>query len=304
MMNIRSYVVYISLCLSLLFMPSLYAADTFTVSGNPNAPPVVWEQYQELVGLGPDLVKSIFNELEIPYEFKIFENWQDIQQKISSGEIDMLVYTVKNKERETFLLFSDPYLSQPTVILVKKGQEFSFSSWDSLIGKKGVGTIGDSYGQSFDEFSKEKLEIRYYQIERALQAIRLGEADYLLIDLYTALIYTGLLQGENAVSILDPAVATQDFHFGVRKDSGLVKYLPQINKKLDEKLRNNEIADILLSHYDAWQATIKKRTSFFDAQKKIRTDEQADYLKEQAERAKQQILKTMIEREQLPAAVN
>ena len=303
-MNIRHLTVHISTLLFLLFTPTLYAADAFTVSGNPNAPPVVWEQYQELVGLGPDLVKSIFNELNIPYEFKIFGSWQNVQQKISSGEIDMLVYTDKNKDRETFLLFSDPYLSQPTVLLVKKGQEFIFSSWDSLIGKKGVGIIGESYGQPFDEFSREKLDMQYYQIERALQALSLLEADYLLIDLYTALIYTGLLQGENAVSILDPAVTTQDFYFGISKDSELVNYLPQINNKLDEKLKNNEIGDILLSHYDAWQKTIRKRSRFFDAQKKIRTDEQADYLKEQTEMAKQQIMKTMIDREGLPAAAN
>ena len=216
----------------------------------------------------------------------------------------MLVSTYKNKDRETFLLFSDPYLSQPTVILVKKGQEFNFSSWDSLIGKKGVSNIGESFGQTFDEFIKEKLDVQYYQIERALQAISLGEADYMLIDLYTALIYTGLLQGEDAVSILDPAVTTQDFHFGIRKGSELANYLPQINKKLDEKLKNNEIADILLSHYDAWQKTIRKRASFYDAQKKIRTEEQADYLKEQTEMARQQILKTMIDREGMPAAAN
>ncbi len=303
-MNIRHFTIHISTFLFLLFTPSLYAADAFTVSGNPNAPPVVWEQYQELVGLGPDLVKSIFDDLDIPYEFKIFGSWQNVQQKIRSGEIDMLVYTDKNKDREPFLLYSDPYLSQPTVLLVKKGREFIFSSWDALIGKKGVGIIGESYGQPFDEFSREKLDMQYYQIDRALRALSLLEADYLLIDLYTALIYTGLLQGENAVSILDPAVTSQDFSFGIRKDSELANYLPQINNKLDEKLKNNEIGDTLLSHYDAWQKTIRKRTSFFDAQKKIRTDEQADYLKEQTEMAKQQIMKTMIDREGLPAAAN
>ncbi len=304
MMNMRSHIISISTVLSLLFTPSLYAADAFTVSGNPNAPPVVWEQYQELVGLGPDLVKSIFNDLDIPYELKIFGNWQNVQQKISSGEIDMIVYTYKNKDREAFLLFSDPYLSQPTVILVKKGQEFNFSSWDSLIGKKGVSDIGERYGQAFDDFITDKLDVQYYQIERAIHALSLGEVDYMLIDLYTALIYTGLLQGENAVSILDPPVTSQDFYFGIRKDSELANYLPQINKKVDEKLKNNEIADILLGHYDAWQKTISKRASFFAAQKKIRTDEQAGYLKEQAEMARQQIMKTLIDREGLPAAAN
>lgn len=303
-MDIRSCIVHIITFILLLFTPALYASETYIVSGNPNAPPIVWEQYNELVGLGPDLVKSIFTDLNISYSLQIFGNWKNVQQKIQNGEIDMVVSAYKNKEREAYLLFSDPYLSQPTVVLVKKGKEFKFSSWDSLIGKKGVTNLGESYGQKFDEFIREKLDVQYYQFERALQALKLGEADYLIIDLYTALIYTGLLQGEDAVSILDPAITIQDFHFGIRKDSELAKFLPQINEKLEEKLKNNEIADILLNHYDAWQTKISKQASFYNAQKKIRTDEQAGYLKEQAEMARQRIMKTMVERDGPPSASN
>jgi polar amino acid transport system substrate-binding protein len=292
--------IHIFLFLSLLLAPALYSSQSFVVSGNPNAPPVVWEQYQELVGLGPDLVKSMSEELSIPMNLRRFGNWQNVQKKARNGEIDMIVSVYKNNEREEYLEFSDPYLSQPTVILVEKGKEFTFSSWDSLIGKKGVSNVGESYGQKFDEFIKEKLDVSYHQFERALQVLNLGEADYLIIDLYTALIYSRLLQGEDSITILDPPVTVQSFHFGIRKDSELVKYLPQINKIIAEKLKNSEIADTLLSHFDKWQRLTNQRSKYFDAHKQSRTSQQADYLKEQDEMARQRIIKTMVVREGLP----
>ncbi len=298
----RLLVLQIILFLSLLFVPALYSSQSFVVSGNPNAPPVVWEQYQELVGLGPDLVKSIFEELSIPYSIRRFGNWQNVQKKVRNGEIDMIVSAYKNKEREQYLVFSEPYLSQPTVIVVEKGKEFDFSSWDSLVGKKGVTNSGESYGQKFDEFIQQKLDVSYYQFERALQVLNLGEADYLIIDLYTALIYAKLLQGEDAITIIDPPVTVQPFHFGIRKDSELTKFLPQINTKIDEKLKNNEVSDILLGHFDKWQRLTNQRANYFDAQKKTRTAAQVEYLKEQDEMARQRILRTMTDREGLPVA--
>jgi len=301
-MSKRFLLILISVSFTLLFVPSLYSSDAFVISGNPNAPPVVWEEYQELVGLGPDLTKSIFDELSIPYNLRRFGDWQNVQKKARNGEIDMIVSAYKNKEREEYLEFSDPYLSQPSVILVEKGKEFNFSSWDSLVGKKGVSNSGESYGQKFDDFIKQKLDVSYHQFERALQVLNLGEADYLIIDLYTALIYAKLLQGEDSVSIIDPPVTVQSFHFAVRKDSGLVKYLPQINKKIEEKLNNNEVSDSLLSHFDKWQRVTNQRSNYFDAHKKTRSDQQVDYLKEQDEMARQRILKTMVDREGLPAA--
>jgi polar amino acid transport system substrate-binding protein len=239
-------------------------------------------------------------ELSIPMNLRRFGNWQNVQKKARNGEIDMIVSVYKNNEREEYLEFSDPYLSQPTVILVEKGKEFTFSSWDSLIGKKGVSNVGESYGQKFDEFIKEKLDVSYHQFERALQVLNLGEADYLIIDLYTALIYSRLLQGEDSITILDPPVTVQSFHFGIRKDSELVKYLPQINKIIAEKLKNSEIADTLLSHFDKWQRLTNQRSKYFDAHKQSRTSQQADYLKEQDEMARQRIIKTMVVREGLP----
>ena len=105
------------------------------------------------------------------------------------------------------------------------------------------------------------------------------------------------------MTILDPPVTVQSFHLGIRKDSELVKYLPQINKIIEEKLKSNEIADTLLRHFDKWQRLTNQRSKYFDTQKQSRTSQQADYLKEQDEIARQRIIKTMVDREGLPTGV-
>lgn len=293
----------IILLLTLLPIINASAQETFVVSGNPNAPPVVWEEHEKLVGIGPDIITSIFADLGISNNLRRFGDWKNVQVKAREGKIDMLVSAYRNKERDEYLLFSTPYLVQPTVIVVEKGNEFKFSSWDALIGKRGVTNVGESYGQKFDDFIKKNLDVGYFKFERAIQLLNLGEADYLIVDLYTALIYTRLLSGEDAITILDPVVTVQDFHLAIAKNSALASRLPEINEKLKIKIKNGEITKSFFLHFDKWKRLIDRRAQYFSKNQKTRSAQQETYLKEQDEMARQRILGTMIgEREGLPAS--
>jgi len=294
----------ISCFLLLLLSPmSSFAADTFVVSGNPKAPPVVWEQYDKLTGVGPDLAHSILSELGISYEMLVTGNWQEVQDKCKSGEVDMIVSAYKNDERATYMDYSLPYLPQPTVIIVEKGKEFPFGRWESLIGKKGVSNIGESYGQEFDDFIKEKLNVQFIAFERAIELLNRGEADYLIVDLFTALIYSRLLQGEDAITILDPPVTTQTFHITIGKNSALVKRMPEIDKKLHTLVKNGTVEKLFYKHFESWKQLIAKRSHFLNRNSDIRTGEQESYLKKQDAYEKQRIGGLLMQsRNGLPAA--
>ena len=281
---------------------SVFSAETFIVSGNPYAPPVVWEEYKQLAGVAPDLVKDIFGELSLPYSVRVLRDWARVQEAAKKGEIDLIVSAYKNDERNKYLNFSIPYLPEQTVIIVEKGKEFKFSSWDSLKGKKGVSGIGESYGQEFDSFIAENLDLSYYRLERAIETLNLGKADYLIIDLYTALVYASLLQGEDSITILDPPVTTQNFHLAVAKDSPLNDHLEAINERLNEKISSGKVSELVLSHFDKWQEKIAKRSQYLSKMSKQRSSEQGAYLKKQDEMARQRLLGTMVNREGLPPA--
>ena len=290
----------IVLCLSVF---NSFAADTFIVSGNPKAPPVVWEEYNKLIGVGPDLAKSILTELNLDYDIQVKGDWQQVQDKCKSGEIDMIVSAYKNDERAAYMEYSLPYLPQPTVIIVPKGKEFPFGRWESLIGKRGVTNIGESYGQQFDTFIKDKLSVQFIAFERAIELLSRGEVDYLIVDLYTALIYSRLLQGENAITILEPPVTTQTFHITIGKNSPMVVQMPAINKKLYRLVKDGTVEKLFYEHFESWKKLIAKRSRYFNRDSGIRSSEHEAYLKDQDAYEREQIGNLMMgSREGLPAA--
>ncbi|MBT8346172.1 MAG: transporter substrate-binding domain-containing protein [Desulfofustis sp.] len=288
---------------TLLGISQLLSAQDFIASGNPYAPPVVWEENKKLAGVAPDLVNEIFTELSLPYSVRVLSDWERVQEAAKKGEIDLIVSAYRNDERSKYLNFSIPYLPEQTVIVVEKGREFKFSSWDALKGKRGVSGIGESYGQRFDSYRAENLDISYYRLERAIETLNLGKADYLIIDLYTALIYARLLHGEDSITILDPPVTTENFHLAVTKDSPLNDHLEAINEKLEEKIAGGKVNELVLAHFDRWQKKIAKRSEYLSRMSQQRTDSQKEYLIEQDETARQRVLETMINREGLPPAV-
>jgi len=300
----KSLSLFLSCLLLLLFIPfSSFGADTFVVSGNPKAPPVVWEQYGKLTGIGPDLAQSILSDLGISFVMAVEGDWKQVQDKCKNGKIDMLVSAYKNDERASYMEYSLPYLPQPTVIIVEKGKEFAFGRWESLMGKRGVTNVGESYGQEFDDFIKEKLDVKYIAFERAIELLNRGEADYLIVDLFTALIYSRLLQGEDAITILDPPVTTQTFHLTISKSSALAKQMPEIDKKLRVLVKDGTVEKLFYKHFESWKKLIAKRSRFLHHDSGIRSTEQQSYLKKQDAYEKQRIGGLLMQsREGLPSA--
>ena len=91
---------FFSCCLFFCLHPLTNAhAETFLVSGNPKAPPVMWEQYNKLTGVGPDIAASILTDLGLDFDIRIEGNWEQVQDKCKNGTVDMIVAAYKNDAR-------------------------------------------------------------------------------------------------------------------------------------------------------------------------------------------------------------
>ncbi len=281
---------------------AVISSDVFVLSGNPYAPPVVYEENKQLRGVAPDLAKAILDELSIPYTTKVLRDWKMVQEAAKNGTVDLIVSAYKNDERASYLNFSIPYLAQQTVIVVEKGKEFQLRSWSALQGRKGVTGVGESYGQEFDAFIAENLDVSYVPLERAIKTLNLGEADYLIIDLYTALIYTYLLQGEDAITMLDPPVTVENFHLAIAKDSPLNAHLEAINQKLEERIASGTVRQLMISYFDQWQKKITRQSEYMQKLARQHSSDHEQYLKKQGEMARQTLIGAMTKREGLPAS--
>lgn len=219
------------------------------ISGHPNWPPIMYQQDNQIVGAGPEIVEKIFTDLGIKVIFKYEGAWDIVQDKAKNGLVDVLVAAYKTAERETYMDYSIPYTVDPVVLVVKKGKIFNYDKWEDLLNKKGVVTVGDSYGQDFDNFIKEKLNPKEVNTpEEAFILLEKEEADYFVYALYSAEDYIFKNKLSAQVEIIPKYVSTENFYLTISKKSSFSKFMPQVNSLLEKYKNDATIEKIIEKH--------------------------------------------------------
>lgn len=225
------------------------AEKVYVVSGHPEWPPIMWKDGDSIVGAGPDLAAKIANDLGIKVETKYAGLWDEVQAKAKSGEVDMLAAAYKTSERETYMDYSNEYTTDPISLFVKKGKSFNYEKWNDLIGKKGIATVGDSYGQELDDFIAAKLNVtRVNTVDEAFKALEEGTADYFLYAFYSGEKAISDKNLKEKVEIIPKNVAEEKFYMTISKKSDLVKYLPQINDLIEKYKADGTIDALILEN--------------------------------------------------------
>ncbi|MFA6027584.1 MAG: transporter substrate-binding domain-containing protein [Patescibacteria group bacterium] len=223
------------------------STDKLIASGHPEWPPIMYQQDDKIVGAGPEIVERIFTELGVPVTTNYEGSWDEVQQKAKDGTVDVLVAAYKTAEREEYMDYSIPYTTDPVVLVVKKGKTFPNNSLDELIDKKGVVMIGDSYGQTFDNFIKEKLSVR--EVSTAKEAFDLlenEEAHYFVYALYSAQNYMFENQVMDNFEIIPNYITSENFYVTISKKSPYNYLMPQVNELL-QKYTEDGIIDQIIS---------------------------------------------------------
>ena len=211
------------------------------VSGHPDWKPIMWKEGNNIVGIGPEVTRMVFKDINVEVDSRYVGSWDVVQEKAKTGEIDAIVALYKTKEREEYLYYSVPYTVDPIVLFFKKGEGFAYSQKENLIGKKGVATVGDSYGQELDDFiiQANLNMVRVYTPEQAFALLREGKADYFIYSLYAG---RKVLNETGASGFEESGViSNQLFYIGVSKKSPYANYMKEINASLEKLIANNKI---------------------------------------------------------------
>ncbi|MDD5696588.1 MAG: transporter substrate-binding domain-containing protein [Candidatus Pacebacteria bacterium] len=214
---------------------------TAVVSGHPDWKPVMWKEGDKICGIGPEVTRLVFEDIGVKIDSRCVGSWDVVQEKARVGEIDAIVALYKTREREEYLYYSIPYTVDPIVLFFNKGEGFSCSQKESLVGKKGVATIGDSYGQELDDFIVQAdLDLsRVSTPEEAFSLLKQGKVDYFIYSAYAGrkviaeLNLSGLEESE--------VISNQLFYIGVSKRSPYAQHMDDINSSLKRLIENNQI---------------------------------------------------------------
>ncbi len=218
-------------------------------SGHPEWTPIMYAKDGTIQGAGPALVSKILTDLGLTVSFPESGTWDEVQAKAKTGDLDMLVAAYKTDERLTYMEYSDAYTTDPVAVFVKKGAAFPFGNNEDLIGKRGIAMVGDSYGQTFDDFSKEKLALaRVATNAEAFGLLERGEADYFVYSLFAGEAYMRAQGGEPMFEALPNYVDEPNFYITISKQSPFVKYLPKINELIAKYKADGTIDALIAEH--------------------------------------------------------
>lgn len=222
---------------------------TLVASGHPEWPPIMWQDEDKIIGAGPDLVTKICDDLKIKCEVNYTGQWQQVQDNVKNGNVDMLVAAYKTKEREEYMDYSEAYTQDPITLFIKSKSNFNYQAWDDLIGKKGVIMTGDSYGQEFDNFIEDKLSVeKVATAKEAFDKITSGNADYFVYALYSGRKTMNELGLNDTIESIPNYIASENFYITIGKDSPFAKYLPKINELIKTYIADGTISELIMKN--------------------------------------------------------
>jgi polar amino acid transport system substrate-binding protein len=167
---------------------SEHACKTLTVSGNPEYPPLLWQDPTDpdrLIGAVPALLREIVEPMGLELVVRDLGSWARVQHVAARGEIDLVAGAFFTSERIDYMDYLLPPMTHlPTVVWVPRGGEFVYRHWPDLLDKRGSTLINNSFGQNFDRYAEENLHIEGVRtIDQSFQMALADRVDYVLYEL-------------------------------------------------------------------------------------------------------------------------
>lgn len=182
----------------------------------------------ERSGYGYDFLRMIAKYLDIDYEYVGYEDsWDEMQQMLEDGEIDMLTSAQKTPEREALFAFSKPIGDSRAIVTVKNNNRsivaHDYDTYDGMV----IGMLeGNSRNDDFEKLAQDKgfsyCPVYFSMSTELAEALQKGQID--------AAVTSSLRQTEKERIIENFAVS--DFYVMVRKED--TDLLDKINYAIDQ----------------------------------------------------------------------
>lgn len=248
--------------LSLLLSNATLAQECkkIIISADPAYPPLHWYDGATLQGASIEVATRILDDLGLPYEVRYVGPWKRVLLNAEKGNIDMVVSLKNIPERRRYLEFtSNAAFANPIVVFVPRAANFKYTKWEDLKGKRGGVTLGNQFGDGFDEFMETQLTIDAAPLpESSFKKMAIGRIDYFVTGLYTGMAYILEHDLDTEFKALNPAVTQSYNYMGFVKSSPCLKHLPAFDRRLAKLKRQGAIQAIVDRNLERWHLLIRE----------------------------------------------
>src|SRR5690606_8259649 len=205
----------------------------------------------ELMGFDMDLIRAIGEVLGLEVQIDNI-SWDGLIPALLNGNYDCLIAGITiTPERQGAVDFSEPYFESVLTVVANTGTEIS--GLEGLAGKTAavqINTTGDFTASDLADAGELKGVARFDTVADAMQAVLIGVADIVLIDLPVAEAYLAA----NPQAPLEHAgpVADNEF-YGIAVNKNNKALLEQINAALAELKASGTYDEIFQKWHGARQ---------------------------------------------------
>lgn len=198
--------------------------ERIVVTGNAQYPPVLWvdpEDPKRLTGAAVELLEKVLDGSGIHVEALHVGPWSRAQEEVRSGRVDMLAGAFLTPPRLGDMDYvHPPYMEVPSVIFVKRGKAFPYGGWDDLRGKRGSSLVNNSFGDSFDTYAADHLDIRMVpSIQQSFELLVRERVDYVIYERHQGLALAAQLGIRDQLDIIEGSLITEALYFTVSHNS-------------------------------------------------------------------------------------
>jgi PAS domain S-box-containing protein len=138
-------------------------------------PPFNYFEYGRPRGLSIDYMDLVAEELGLKVEYVTGPSWNEFLGMVTRKELDVMLNIVKTEDRMKYLLYTEPYIRNPNVIV--SSEKSPYETVEALFGK----TVAFPKGFFYEEvLTKSFPQIKRLPVEdtlASLKAVTFGQAD-------------------------------------------------------------------------------------------------------------------------------
>jgi len=185
-------------------------------SGNPQYPPYLWRDPSDesrLTGAVAEMTQWLGKEIGVPIRLAYVGPWGRVQAETRAGNVDMIAGAFFTLARTEYMDYFHPAFRETrSVVWVGEAGRIDYRRWADLAHRRGVTVINNSFGEEFDRYAKDHLNIaQVASLEQAIQMLQRGRADYLVYEDNPGEAYIARM-GVGGIRQLAPPVASESLY--------------------------------------------------------------------------------------------
>ena len=233
--------VFLIIITALFFLPTAMAEQSLTLANSDWPPFIIKGQKQ---GASEKLVCEALERAGWSCSVNVYD-WERVLDDAQKGTVDGVAAAWRTPEREEYLLFSKPYLTNRIVPIIAKDSKIYLQKPGDLSGWRVAMVPGYAYGEEIESAKSSFTLVSVEGSAEAIKAVQEGRADIALVDDLVARTQLDI-DAESEFTVINAVLAHRELYLAIStKHPQAQQIISDFHLQYEIMLKDGVVNDIL-----------------------------------------------------------